>query len=199
VFVAVVVYVLVALFISCDADATEPVSADLVCRVQNAIRWRSPAWAPSECATVAEELNATPEPRTSLAVAINESDLRPRAVAHARPGVYDVGLMGVRCVIERGRCSNGPARGLSIEQLKNPETNIRVAAQIMATKRAHFGGDWLRAYNGGTAEHGYAGRIAALVAALGGVVVETKSARIRRLVERIVAAVGQRVAMGDRQ
>jgi hypothetical protein len=187
---SIVVFLVVLLFLAFSAHAEEQVTADLVCRVQSAIRHRSPAWAPAECTRVAAALNRTPEPRVSMAIAINESDLRPRVMVRVAENVYDGGLMGVRCVLDGGRCTNGPARGLTLTQLKDPSTNIRVAAAIMASKRAIHGADYLRAYNGGTREHGYGARIGAIAAALGGTVVRVDSRRVRELARRIVLSLG---------
>jgi hypothetical protein len=185
------------------------VSPEVVCAVQHAVRWREAPWTPRECARVAAALDATPTPRLLAAVVSNESDWRPRAVLRVRPGVYDVGLAGVRCVLPgagagesrdptastlttslqhpRGRCTNGPARGLTVRQLQDPATNIRVAAQVLAEK----GGD-LGSYNGATTRgkrERYSRKVAALVAALGGVKVPVKGRRLRGMVRKITAAV----------
>lgn len=144
-----------------------------------------------------------------LAVAIVESDLRERAINVSKPGVYDIGLMGVRCVTvfgaharadwrsvsvvtstmetqtPRGRCTNGPARGLYAHQLFNGPTNIRTAERVLY--ETHGGS--LRGYNGGTREHGYAKRIHAIEAALGGVLVPGVTGRTAKLCRQIVEAV----------
>lgn len=171
-------------------DADKPsITPALVCQVQNAIRHLSPAWGLDTCERVSAALNATPSPRTTLAIAVLESDLRPRAVAKARPGVRDVGLLGVRCVLSNGRCTNGPARGHTVAELQDPVVNIRVASAIMVQKKLTHGRHWLRGYNGGTRERGYAARVGAIEAALAGEVVRVKSARVRKLVRQIVPAV----------
>ena len=185
------------------------VSPEVVCAVQRAVRWREPAWSPRECARVASALDATPTPRLLAAVVSNESDWRQRAILRVRPGVYDVGLAGVRCVLPgagagengsptasptttrtqlpRGRCTNGPARGFTIRQLQDPATNVRVAAEVLAGK----GGD-LGSYNGATTRKKrvrYAGKVSALVSALGGVEVPVRGRRLRELVRKVVSAV----------
>jgi len=158
------------------------VTAELVCNVQDAIRWREPAWTSSRCDRIAAALNATPAPAVLLAVAINESDLRPRAIAR-HGDRSDVGLLGIRCVHGKGhRCTNGPAAGLTIRSLMEPTTNIRVGAAVLASKASVE--DW-----NGAGRDGYATRIAAIVAALGGARVEVKNRRVRKLVEQIAAAV----------
>ena len=171
------------------AGPPRDVSAAQVCQVQSAIRWQERAWDVATCERVATALNATPDPVTMLAVCINESDLRPTAIDVVRPDVYDAGLCGVRCHVVGGKCADGPARGMALQQLFEPATNVAIAANVMAEKRAKLGRHYLRGYNGGTREHGYAERIGAIAAALGGVRVATKCKRVRRLVELIVAAV----------
>ena len=163
---------------------------------------------------MATALDATPSPRLLAAVVSNESDWRERAMQEVRPGVYDVGLAGVRCVLPgagagatgaspafpptthtstpRGRatsgaCTNGPARGLTIRQLMDPATNVRVAALVLAEKNGDLG-----SYNGATTQRKrerYAGKVAALVSALGGVEVSVRGRRLRELVRKIAAAV----------
>jgi hypothetical protein len=181
--------------------------ASLLCKVKNAIRFRERAWTPWECARVAEALSATSNPRLLAAMAIAESDLRPDAIAHVRPGVADVGLLQVRCVylassaparatgaraaggplLPAGRCQNGPARGYTLRQLQDPETNIRVAAAVLEEKGGQIG-----KYNGATNRSRrarYEQKIAAIEAALGGKVVPVKGKRLRKLVEQIADAV----------
>jgi hypothetical protein len=172
-----------------SARAGEPgvVDGDQVCRVQHAVRWRNSAWPDAKCERIAAALNATRDPRLTEAVCVNESDFREDVVSLVRPGVYDAGLCGVRCVLypgrgatargdgprsagrpaglPAGRCSNGPARGYTLRQLLDGPTNILLADQIL---HGTHGGS-LRRYNGGTREHGYAGRVGAILAALGGV------------------------------
>ena len=182
------------------ARASEPeVSPALVCAVQAAIRWREAAWAPEQCARVAGAISTMRDPVTVLAIAVNESDLRPTAIAKAGPDVYDVGLLGVRCRVREGKCSEGPTRGYTVAQLMDPMTNIAVAGVVIALKRANGGRHWLRHYNGGTREHGYAASIEAIRAALGGVLLPGGTARIRKLTRQIVAAVKPRIAMAFRK
>ena len=208
---------LVLLFLACAiqprcASAAEParVTPALVCAVQRAIRFHEPAWAEDRCERVAAALSATPNPRQMAAICTNESDMRSGVVVKARPGVYDVGLCGVRCVCPKAdyerwargemsgkeaadvtacRCQNGPARGYSLAQMRDPAVNVRVAAAVLATKGGHLG-----RYNGATtAKRGarYAARIAAIEAAFGGraVKVAARETRLRKLVRQIVAAV----------
>lgn len=164
--------------------------SSLICRAQPAIKRKAaPAWNPALCDRVAGALAKTREPLTVLAICVNESDLRPSAVAHIGPGVLDTGLMGVRCRLRDGRCANGPAAGLTVRELLDPAINIRVGVQVLETKRARHGRHYLRHYNGGTREHGYAGRIAVLVAALGGIKVRAPGRRVEKLARQIIEAV----------
>jgi hypothetical protein len=171
------------------AEAAEPaLSASSLCRVQHAIRWRSPAWTRKECDAVAGAVNVTATPVTLAAICTNESDLRERAIAWHGPDVADVGLCGVRCQLrDDRRCTNGAAAGLTVRDLQDPVTNIAVAAAILASKGS------VGRYNSGTPSIGraYEARIAVLAAALSGVPVEPKrikGKRLRKLVEQIAAA-----------
>ena len=168
----------------CAHADTPAVTADLICSVKSAIKLkRQPAWTPALCEAVAAVLNATPDPRQMAAVCVNESDLNERAIVEVRPGVFDVGLCGVRCVLGQDkRCTNGHARGYILAQLLDPVVNIRVSAAVLSSH-----GGSLKRYNGGTREHGYESRIGAIMSALGGVEVRVKGHRMRELVRRIVA------------
>jgi hypothetical protein len=211
---------LLACCLTCPAEGRTAtrVDASQLCAVKDAIRWREVAWSTAECRRVAEALNQTRDPLRMEAVCINESDLRKNVATFVRPGVYDVGLCGVRCVLypgststERGyrprsaaspadlpagRCSNGPARGYTLRQLLDAPTNVRAADEILHVK--HKGN--LTHYNGGTREHGYAGRVEAILAALGGVDVFAKrrhrgqprrESRMEKLTRQLVEAFGK--------
>jgi hypothetical protein len=167
----------------------DDVAPELVCRVQDSIRWRAPAWSTSKCQEVSAALNATDSPRELTGICINESDFREDAIVWHGPTVADVGLCGIRCILgKRRRCTNGPAAGLTVRQLQRARTNIAVAAAILAAKGS------VGRYNSSTPEIGdaYQARVAVLVAALAGLPVEPKritGKRLRKLVEQIAAAV----------
>jgi hypothetical protein len=169
----------------CARADTPAVTADLLCAVKSAIKLhRQPVWTPERCEEVEAALNATPDPRQMAAICTNESDLNERALVEVRPGVYDVGLCGVRCVLGQDkRCTNGPARGYTLAQLMAPVTSIHVADLVL---NSHGGS--LRKYNGGTREHGYEARIGAIMSALGGVEVRVKGHRMEKLVRQIAKA-----------
>ena len=161
------------------------VSAEQVCQAQSALRWQRPAWSAQRCRDVAAALNVLPDPLTMLAVAVNESGMRADAIRRGGPDVYDLGLLGIRCRVENGKCTNGAARGYTVAQLLDPATNIRVG-HVLATLK---GPRWLYRWNG---DPGYAARIAVLAAALAGesvTVVGTgpKWRRIEEMVRRIFA------------
>jgi len=167
------------------------VTPELVCAVQDAIRWRDGQWSAERCARLSQAFAATPEPRVTLAVAVLESDLRPGAVAWSSKNVADVGLCAVRCVLDAaGICSNGPARGKTLTELQDPETNIRVAAMILKQKRHRFGRHrYLASYNGNPdGSNGYAENVKALVAAFAGAEVRVRSKRVRELARKIAAS-----------
>ena len=178
------------LMLALSVSNSDPgITPQKVCAIQNAIRFGQAAWTEEQCQEVAAAFAATKDPVQSVAIAINESDLRPVVMANPKPGVFDVGLMGVRCVVVRGRCVNGHAKGYTLAQLQNPVINISVASKVLEGKRSELGQDFLRGYNGGSTEHGYAAKIAVLAAAIDGRQLKAKGKRIRELVGKIVRAV----------
>lgn len=163
------------------AHAEAEVSHRLVCAAKSAIAWKVQPWSPEKCAAVAGALNSTAMPMTFLAIAVNESDLTDRAIAWHGRDIADVGLLGIRCVLGPDRrCTNGPAAGYTVAQLRDAVTNIAVGSVLMTIKGR------VSRWNAGS--RGYAGRIAVLVAALGGVEKKTSSKRVRALARKIAAA-----------
>jgi hypothetical protein len=169
------------------ARAGDEVSAPVLCEVQHAIRWRAPAWSPTKCQQVAAAFNATATPLDLLGICVNESDLRETAIAWDGPDVADIGLCGVRCRLGANRrCTNGAAAGLTIRQLQRAATNIAVASAILASKAS------VGRYHSSTPAiaAAYEARVSVLVGALGGVPVDSKrikGRRLRKLVEQIAA------------
>jgi hypothetical protein len=177
------------------APSSVAITSELVCEVQHAIRYRQVPWAPWECLRVADAVNAAAKVTgqrtdTLLAIAINESDLRPHvAVWHdlrgghrAEPGASgDLGLMGTRCKLGPDmHCSNGKLRGMKYPQAMVIETNIMLGARILAAKPT------LHDYNG---SEEYAPRIRAIRSALAGIEVDSPSRRVRKLISQITSAV----------
>src|SRR5512137_1827453 len=150
------------------ADETARVDAGQLCAVKAAMR--RGRWSPQMCQGVAKALNETRDPVLFAAIAVYESDLREKSFVTRPRGVYDIGLMGVRCVTRtheedtQDLCLNGAARGLTFKKLLDAPTNIRAAERVFY--ETHKGS--LRGYSGSTKERGYSARIAVLVAALGG-------------------------------
>ena len=168
-----------------------PVHTNLVCAVQHAIHHKSPLWTATECERASIAFGLTTSPKLTLAIAVNESDLRPNVVAwHHKGRVADVGLLGVRCRLGPGdRCENWPVRGFTIEELKDIDTNIAAGEKVLRKKKRLLGKRYLHGYSGSTRDRGYADRISAIMAALGGVEVRSSSPRVRKLISQIVAAV----------
>ena len=166
------------------------VTAELLCSVQNSIRWREAAWTTVECQARARDFADAGRrgfpPAQLLAIAINESDLRVKVVRPDR-GALDLGLMAVRCRLGTdGRCTNKPVRGMMPAQVMRPATNIEKGAEILATLH---GGN-LASYNSGHPGGArYPTKVAAIISALGGVEVRVCGVRFRMLVRKIVAAV----------
>ena len=163
-----------------------------MCAVQHAIRWREAAWTAEQCQSRAQYFAEAGKrwgfpPAQLVSMSIIESDLRVRA---QRPDgrALDLGLMAVRCVLgKRGRCTNWPVRGLTPAQLLEPRRNILAGTQILA--EMHHGS--MAGYNGDSSGGDrYPRKVAAIMAALGGVEVRVKGARLRKLVKVIASAVG---------
>ena len=171
--------------------APPPVTAALVCAVQHAICWQEDEWTEPQCQARARDFDASGKrwgfaPTQLFAMAINESDLRTKAIRQDR-GALDIGLMAVRCKVgPGGRCVNKPVKGLTPAHLMRPALNIDKGAEILATLH----GGSLSGYNGGpnAREHGYPEKVAAIMSALGGVEVRVKGKRMRELVKRIARA-----------
>jgi hypothetical protein len=180
------------------------ITSDLVCTVQHAIRWRAVAWRPWMCVRVSDAVNAAAvatgvRADTLLAIAINESDLRPgaehwhRTLAFLPGGRYyengvgpgavgDLGFMGTRCKLGPDMlCSNGLLKGWKYPAAMQIEANVLLGAKILATS------GW-RGYNAG---EGYEDRVCAIRSALGGVKVKTSVSRIRKLISQILEVVPQ--------
>jgi hypothetical protein len=186
------------------APSSVAITSELVCEVQHAIRYRQAPWAPWECLRIADAVNAAARATkqradTLLAIAINESDLRPGAqhwtdtrwrflpggkyvYEGIGPGsIGDLGLMGTRCKLGPDmHCSNGKLRGMKYPQAMVIETNIMLGARILAAKPT------LHDYNG---SEEYAPRIRAIRSALAGIEVDSPSPRVRKLISQIVSAV----------
>jgi hypothetical protein len=119
--------------------------ASTLCALKDEVRWRTPAWSPSQCQTIADAVQSAAEqhelsPALILGVMLNESDLDEKAVSsYDRDGVVyakDGGLMGIRCVFdERGRCKNGFVKGLTFKTIMDPATNIALGARELAYYR----------------------------------------------------------------
>lgn len=177
-------------FVVMAPAAAPQVDPDLVCTAQAAIRHRAEVWPLDQCVDAADSFNRTQAPVLTLAIGIVESDLRPDVVAWPKPGkIADVGLLGVRCVVEHGRCTNWPVRGLTIDELGDQAVNISAGERVLQKKKRLLGKRFLQGYNGETHDHGYTASISAIMLALGGVEVKSPSPRIRKLVSQIAAAV----------
>jgi hypothetical protein len=140
---------------SVDAEAAtslaEPTLPDehclteTLCRIKNKVRWRTPAWTPERCKTIARGVldsakrNKVP-PALLLAVMMNESDMDENAfrltLKDGQVYAKDSGLMGIRCVVDKqGRCNNGYVRGLAWKSVMDPLTNIELGARELARWR----------------------------------------------------------------
>lgn len=171
-----------ALLAAALPPSVKAASGDAVCHVQHALRPHRlmPA---AECQEIADAANATFAPRLIIAVAIIESDFRADALKRRARGTYDTGLMGIRCKLARGAdrtthamwktdagraavldlpCANWPLEGMTLRELLKPTASIRAAEQILKQKKRRSRRHYLRLYNGGLREHGYADRVRAV-------------------------------------
>lgn len=178
---------------TCTAEAQPArVEARQLCAVKAA--FHRGHWSPCMCERVSAALNETPDPVMFAAMMVIESDMREDAVVEPKPGVRDIGLLGIRCVLDGyGRCMNEPVIGIPWTWLKHPEDNIKAAVEAYEMHNRS-----LRRYSGSTKERGYGARIAVLVAAFGGELripkgaTGKKWARVRELAKRIVEAINER-------
>lgn len=131
--------------VSLAGPAADACLATTLCALKDEVRWRTPAWSPSQCKLMADAVQSAAEqhnlsPALIVAVMLNESDLDDKAVSsYDRDGVVyakDGGLMGIRCVFdERGRCKNGFVKGMSWKSIMDPATNIALGARELAYYR----------------------------------------------------------------
>lgn len=199
------------------SEAKSEVTPSMVCMVQHAIkRKKTVPWTKEVCTTMASDFSKVRErgvpPILAFSMAINESDLRPDSSSLLKYRAYpfyfhgkkklkvqDHGLMGVRCVEDQGVCINGPAKGLTPKELREPSTNINVGVSVLIRKkhlnkvRAWEDARLLNLYNGNTGakDNGYADRIIAITAALYGIQLEVKTARMKMLTNLIISAVNE--------
>jgi hypothetical protein len=180
------------LFFAVPAHA-DPITPDLVCKVKEAIRFRSPAWPHWYCLRVADAVDYAEKATGQRAdvitgIMVAESDLRA-GVAHwyssdgPAPGVCgDLGIMGVRCCLGPDmRCSNGLVKGWKYPAVMRLENNILLGAKILAAKPR------LNDYNGGP---GYSEKVYAIAGALSGIRVRSSVRRIRTLINQILVGLG---------
>jgi hypothetical protein len=131
-------------------SATVPAAGDgclasTLCALKQRVGARkgSPAWTPEFCARLADGVLSSARrhdlaPALLVAVMINESDLNENAarVSHPNGGLAkDSGLMGIRCVLSRGRCTNGFVRGMPWRAVMDPLTNLELGAVYLAHYR----------------------------------------------------------------
>jgi hypothetical protein len=133
-------------------DGEAPSAACLaatICEVKDRVRWRTRAWTPQFCRTIADAVLASAKkydvpPSLILAVMINESDMNERAfrptMKNGKLYARDGGLMGIRCIVDkRNRCVNGNVRGVSWADVMDPVKNIDIGAHELG-HWAHGGG-----------------------------------------------------------
>jgi hypothetical protein len=118
--------------------------ATTVCRLKDKVRWRTAAWTPAFCGKIADAILSAAdryqvEPMLILAVMLNESDLDEKAanvtLRDGRVYAKDTGLMGIRCVLDGGRCKNGNVRGMAWKSVADPVTNIHLGARELSLWR----------------------------------------------------------------
>lgn len=132
-----------------DESPSAACLATTICEVKDRVRWRTPAWKPQFCRTIANAVLASAAkydvpPSLILAVMINESDMSERSFrATMKSGklyARDGGLMGIRCIVDkRNRCINGNVRGTAWTDVMDPVKNIDIGAHELS-HWAHGGG-----------------------------------------------------------
>lgn len=181
-------------------NGQDPCFVETICQIQHAIRWKEPAWSHEFCERVEQGIRLAAlkydiDGRQLAAMALNESDFRPRAErAHRegrpgapgpdnptttggetaeatgassaeRPRVVDVGLMGVTCVIGK----HGLCTNKFVRGLTPEKLKDPVLnLEIGAKILTLMHGGNLRSYNGGVTKKGYPRRIETLTMAVSG-------------------------------
>jgi hypothetical protein len=205
------------------SETKSEVTPQLVCSIQHAIKLRrTKPFDMKTCVLMARSYQKAKArgvpPILPLSMSINESDLYPdresKGILKAYPEwgmrkklkVKDHGLMGVRCVEDKGVCINGYAKGLTPAELKEPGKNIEVGISILLAKKKALGSKAtltkaMMHYNGGTTDHGYAFRITAIVAATQGIQlpIEEKDTRMKMLTAQIISARREAVALAAKK
>jgi hypothetical protein len=122
----------------------EPCLANTICSLKDKVRWRTAAWTPEFCHRIAQGVLESAKrndisPSLLLAVMVNESDLDEHAaqITLKNGSIYakDSGLMGIRCVLKQGWCTNGYVRGLAWKKVMDPLTNIELGARELSRWR----------------------------------------------------------------
>ena len=177
---------LAALLLTAPSPTVDATSGTLICQVQRRLQRRRP-WTQARCDRVAEAMRATTfAPDLMLVIAILESGLRAKVKACPQDDVCDVGLMGIRCRLVHGRCINWPVRGYPLRRLYDPVINIQAAERLLQRKRQRSPRHWLRHYNGGTREHGYATSVRVLRAAVSGRRLHAPTPRVRGIARLLI-------------
>jgi hypothetical protein len=117
--------------------------ASSLCSMRRRVNPRKPSWTPAFCRSLAAGVLDSARrhdlsPALVLAVMINESDLDEKAARLSHPAgavAKDSGLMGIRCVLSKGRCTNGLVRGLPWRTVMDPLTNVELGARYLAHYR----------------------------------------------------------------
>jgi hypothetical protein len=126
------------------ATPPEPCLASTICSLKDKVRYRTAGWSQDFCHRIAQGVLDSAKrndisPSMLLAVMINESDMDERAapVTMKNGTIYakDSGLMGIRCVLKQGRCTNGYVKGMAWKKVMDPFTNIELGARELARWR----------------------------------------------------------------
>jgi hypothetical protein len=122
----------------------EPCLASTICSLKERVRWHKAAWSPEFCHRIAQGVLDSSKrndvsPSLLLAVMVNESDLdehaAPVTMKNGKLYAKDSGLMGIRCVLKNGWCTNAYVRGMSWRKVMDPLTNIELGARELARWR----------------------------------------------------------------
>jgi hypothetical protein len=122
----------------------EPCLASTICSLKDRVRWRTAAWTPAFCHRIAQGVLDSAKrndvsPSLLLAVMVNESDMNEHAapVTMKNGSIYakDSGLMGIRCILKKGMCTNAYVKGMSWRKVMDPLTNIELGARELSRWR----------------------------------------------------------------
>lgn len=125
----------------------QPTLSDFLCKLKKKVQYRHAPWDTTMCDTVSSAVLRSSKrhdvhPLLIVGTMTNESELVAGAMLAARkfdgkPLPTDAGLMGIRCILHKGKCRNSGIRGMTLKEVLDPATNIEIGTRRLAYWRKH--------------------------------------------------------------